>query len=573
MTSLVKYKFSNYSILICGFVAALVCYFFIWNNATIDLISGGDAEYYYYYLQSTFIDASFIKYKWINNPYGMHHHPVGLSLIWMPFFLIAFAYAALANYPMDGLSAPFQCSVSIAAIFYCIIGLMYLKKLFRLNRISDKVTAIIILLIFFGTNLFHYTINESAMSHAYSFCFVTAFMYHACKFVIHQQNKNLIYAALLFGVVLLIRPNNIFIILSIFFWFNSKQQCVTFLQKLFRNKTFYYAILILIGFVLVQLFTWFVKENTLYSNRYAGFGFHWLQPKTLEMLFGFDAGFFIYTPICFLFLFGLISIYQSNKFSFYAIVFFTLILFYFLSSYNAYTYFDGIGLRVLIDFYPVFAYVGAKLFMNLETRKVVYASVLIFSLAFTYISLIYFYQAKKSILLRAGMNYNKWNYVFLKTGKEYQNCLGGSNDLTPYAKNEPKIALANTINFKEPFNFAGKDFGVGIRFDSVGFTSNQIRLRINCSRKEQVLNASKNALVCCVLEDTTGKYKIYSTFKLNETPSTDCCDYKEYTYYNNLLGDFKPKDRLTIHLWNKELQPFLINKFSVQVYNYNYQIN
>ena len=178
------------------------------------------------------------------------------------------------------------------------------------------------------------------------------------------------------------------------------------------NKTFYYALLIPLLFVAFQVLVWAVKENQLFVNRYAPYGFDWLRPHFFKMLFGFDAGFFIYTPLCFLFLFGLFALYKENKFLFYSVSAFLLGLFYFLSAYSAYTYYDGFGIRVLVDFYSVFALLGAKLLMYLHADKFLYITILAFALFFVVMNVMYSYQAKHAILPRAGITYNQWKYIF-----------------------------------------------------------------------------------------------------------------------------------------------------------------
>lgn len=569
-----KYKYSNYSIWFTLFTAAIVCYFFIWqNNATnpVNFING-DARYYYYYLQSTFVNPNLVTYSWLTNDnHPLTHHPVGLSLILSPFFLLAYLIASILHCPLDGISLPFQISISLAALTYCFIGFISLKKLFQLNQIPDKITALIIPLAFFGTNLLHYTLTEPAMSHAYSFCMISAFLFHSNKFVLHHQNKNLLYATVLFAIILLIRVNNGLILLSIFFWFKTKDQCFIFFKNLIRNKITYAAICVLIAIILIQPLTWLLKENQLYANRYAPYGFYWLHPQLIKMLFGFDSGFFIYTPLCFLFLFGLFISYRENKFLFYALLSFSAILLYFFSAYCAYTYYDGLGIRVLVDHYAVFALMGAKLFTYFGAKKIVFNTIAVTAVAFAFLNLIYCYQINKNILLGAGMNFNKWKYVFLKTGKEYQNCLGGHNDLRPYSAVKPKLLLSSELNIDAPFDYSKKEYGIVSSFDSIGFTANRIQLKVQVSRKELSLNASKDVLVCAILEERKSKRrKAYTQYKLNETPALDCCDEKEYSYTTTIEANFLPSDRISVYVWNIKQQPFIINKFSVQAYDYHY---
>lgn len=411
------------------------------------------------------------------------------------------------------------------------------------------------------------------MSHVYSFCLITVFMYHSQAFVNYRQNKNLLYAALVFALILLVRVNNGLILFSIFFWFSSREQCLIFFKDLFRNRFFYFSAVLLLLVISIQPLAWLLKEKVLFSNRYAPYGFYWTKPALWEMLFGFNAGFFIYAPLCFLFLIGLVFTYKQNRVMFFGMSAFLLFIFYFFSAYSAYTYYDGLGLRVLVDYYALFALLGAKLFSRLETRPMAYASVSAIALLLLLVNLVYCYQGSHDILARSGMNYNKWKYVFLKTGHEYRSCLGGSNDLVPFSKNHPAPSLSAGAKLNTAFDYSKKDFGLSLSFDSLGFNSNRICLKIGVARKEQFSNSSREALVCAMLADHSGGQKGYTQFRLNETPSDECCDEKSYNYIANLEGQFKSDDRLSVYLWNIKQQPFLVNTFSVEVYNYNYQTN
>ena len=142
------------------------------------------------------------------------------------------------------------------------------------------------------------------------------------------------------------------------------------------------------------------------------------------------------------------------------------------------------------------------------------------------------------------------------------------------AKEEQKVVLAKEFKLEAPFDYAQKEYGVGLSFDSIGFHSNRIHLKIACSRKELFLNSSKDAIVCMVLEDKVkDSLKTFIQFKLNETPSVECCEKKQYNYTANINADFQPGDKLSLLVWNTAKQAFSVDKFSVQVYNYNYQIN
>lgn len=558
-------------------LALISTWFYVWKNNHLQAVNfiDGDAEFYYYYLQSTFTSSSGMDYSWLQ-PGSINtitHHPLGVSLLLLPFYLLALLIALLFNYANNGISLPFQLSISLAGLTYALLGIYFLKKFLQQQNIPDRITALVLPLLFFGTTLFQYSIVEPAMSHVYSFCFVTAFLFFSSSYILSQNRKYFFLALITLGMVLLIRPNNILVLFALPFLFSDKKQFLNAFKHFFRTKNLLPAVLILSLFVAAQFFTWYIKENQLYSNRYAPYGFTWLHPHLKEMLFGFEAGFFVYTPLCLLFLAGLITVFEQNRYRFVALTGFVFMLFYFFSAYSAYTYFDGLGIRVLVDYYAVFAFAGAKLFEALGSGKWFYP-VLLTALFFLFVNLMYSYQSSRGILLRAGMNFNKWKYIFLRSDYSYRDCLGGANEYPPYAIENPPVLLSKEMPLAAPFNYNNQEFGVVTHFDSLGIRSNRIYLTIDCARTEAIANSSMDALVCVSLENTNQKkLSSYFQFRLNETPSRDCCNEVNYHYSANLNADIYPNDKLSVYIWNRNKQAFEISKFSVKLYNYNYQIN
>lgn len=561
-------------------LAIIISFIFKWRYANFDVnFMGGDAKDYYSYLISIFIqhdlinqnDTSWFIFKTAEGTYNVH--TVGLSLLLLPFFLLAYLSAYFISAPLNGYSLPFQISIGLAALLYAMIGLSFLKKLLTLQNTNKKVINLILFLIFFGTNLIHYTLSEAGMSHVYSFALISAFLYYSYRLVLVQSNKYFLYSGILIGLILLVRPNNFFVLFFPFIWFKKWSDCVIFFKYLIRNKYFYLSIIIALGLLSIQSLIWFLQSGSLIQNTYKADGFYWLNPQIYSMLFGFESGLFIYTPICFLFLFGLFFLYKESLFSFISTLVLLSSMFYFFASYWAYTYFDGLGIRVIVDFYAVLAMIGAKLFNQLIEQKLTFYSISSISLILVFINLIYFYQENRSIILRSGMNFKKWKYVFLKTDASYQNCLGGINDIKPFLKENMPFILADSSSIFTPFNFANKDFGMNVFFDSIGFNSNRIQLKINIIRKELFVNSSKDALICFSLFDSKGLHnKAYVHCKLNETPSSNLKD-EEYNYSANINADFKSNDRISVYIWNINKQAFYISKFNIKIYNYNYQIN
>jgi hypothetical protein len=575
-----KYRFSNYALFLIVLVSAFISYYFKFSYKDYPLnFMGGDAKDYYSPLISLFINHDFTSQSgpdWFllkTNTGTINVHPVGVALLLLPFFALAYFSASVFGFPVDGLSLPFQISVSAAALFYALMGFHFLKKLFRDQGISDKVSALILLLIFFGTNLLNYTLSEAGMSHVYSFSLISIFMYASYKLVTDPDRKHILFAAAILGLILLVRPNNIFAALIIFFWFRSLREVKLFFGGLVRQPYFYLGLVLTTAIMGIQSLVWYFQSNALLHNTYKADGFYWTKPQILKMLFGFDGGFFIYAPLCLLFMAGLLVIFKKNKFSSVVMLLFFTILFYFFSSYWAFTYFDGLGIRVLVDYYGVFALMGAKLFENFDQRQPVFATLVLAASFFTYVNLVYCYQANRGILLRAGMTFRKWQHVFLRTSPEYRDVLGGSNELVPYAAAHPSPQLTKEETPSPPFDYSGKEYGLLLQFDSLGFNSNRIHFKIDCARKENEVNSSKDALVCVNVKDRQNGNRAYLQFRLNEAPAKDCCEKIEYHYTTNVVGKFKSDDKLSVFIWNINKQAFEIDRFAVRVYNYNYLIN
>src|SRR5690606_154748 len=92
----------------------------------------------------------------------------GVALLQAPFFLGAHIYAKITGTYADGYGQPYRNAVNIAGVFYLIFGLLLLYKFLRF-QFKSTISFITVALILLGTNVFHYGVYETGMSHIYSF--------------------------------------------------------------------------------------------------------------------------------------------------------------------------------------------------------------------------------------------------------------------------------------------------------------------------------------------------------------------------------------------------------------------
>src|SRR5262245_22321754 len=122
-----------------------------------------DVHGYHGYLRSVFIlhDLGHEPYKkeytQITPDGTLNKCWAGESVMMVPFFLAAHAWAAATGEPTDGLSKPYMAAIAIAGLVYVLLGLLALRALLSALGASDRSIAWVIGALGFGTQLALYT--------------------------------------------------------------------------------------------------------------------------------------------------------------------------------------------------------------------------------------------------------------------------------------------------------------------------------------------------------------------------------------------------------------------------------
>ena len=202
-----------------------------WSYAeTPSKIINWDVTSYYSYLPAAFIyhdiTFEFIK-KYPEKNFGEKHEffyqtapnggkvakfTMGTAIMYAPFFFIAHLSTHLFNYEANGFSTPYEFCLALSSLFYLLIGLYFLRKTVLLY-FNEKATSLTLISIMLGTNLYYYSTNEPAMTHAYSFTLVSTFLYQFLQWYNNPNYKKAVLIGFLFGMIVLIRPVNCIIFL------------------------------------------------------------------------------------------------------------------------------------------------------------------------------------------------------------------------------------------------------------------------------------------------------------------------------------------------------------------------
>ena len=363
---------------------------------------------------------------------------MGLSYMYSPFFFIAHYIAAPKfGYPQDGFCRPYQKMLAFSSLFYVFIGLILLRKIL-LRYFSELITSITLILIFFATNLKHYTFIEGPMSHSYNFFLLSAFLYLTLSFLKKPKFLNSILLGLTYGLIVLIRPSNASVlILSLLIGVYSLKDFKNHLFFLSRNYKFILlSILCSIIIWIPQFLYWHkITGNYLYYS-YTHEKFYFNHPHIIEGLFGFRKGWIIYTPIMLFAILGFFFLKRKSNDLFLPIISFTIINLFVIFSWWCWWYGGSYGARAMIDSYALMAFPIAAFFDFSFKRTTLLIPILLLTGAFISLNIFQSKQYQTSLLHWDSMTYETYKSIFLHKdfhkgygetlkNPDYQNALRG----------------------------------------------------------------------------------------------------------------------------------------------------
>jgi hypothetical protein len=401
--------------------------FSLWKK--LQTIGPWDQLAYYSYLPAAFIHQDFSFQKLAGTPfYPVMHLPgpkglpvlnmtCGVALLQLPFFAIAYLHCRLAGYEASGFSLPFHLWAQIGCTFYVFLGLFYLRKVLLLY-FSEFAAGFTLLLIGLATQLFYYSTSEPLMSHAYSFALLAVLLYFIPLWREAPSYKNSIIAGLIMGLLIAIRPTNVFfVILWVGYGAQNWKTLISNLAFALAQKKYSFIILLVIGLLQApQLLYWKLTAGSWFYDSYTDLNpFHFLHPRIYPFLFSYRKGLFIYAPVL-IFAFGglYFLVKKRNPFGGSACVYVCFMV-YILSSWWCWWYGGGFGQRSMIDTFSVLA-LGLAGLIDVGRQKWRYASPTLIVMAFLMIGLYQFqnYQYRRGLIHYEHMTRKAYWAIFLK---------------------------------------------------------------------------------------------------------------------------------------------------------------
>ena len=316
----------------------------------------------------------------------------GIAILQAPFFLIIHALAGILGQPQDGFSGIYHKVPDLAALFYCILGLFFLRK-FLLYYYRPRTVWFTIFTLFLGTNLFYYSVENTGMSHVYSFSLFAVIAWLTKKYhsgEIKRHGLTFFCWSLLFSLIVLIRPTNILLFPFLFCLDCSSKE--EFVRRIKEFLGFRSILILAVSFLLIflpQFLYWKYASGSFITDSYQGFGFsNWKSPKILELWFSPNNGLFLYSPIYLLFIFGLVLMIRRKLINGWIILITFLVATYTFASWFVFSFGCSFGSRNFVEYGVLFALPLGYLYSLIPEFKTLKRYLVIALLiVFTYISI------------------------------------------------------------------------------------------------------------------------------------------------------------------------------------------
>jgi hypothetical protein len=399
-----------------------------YHKETPLVVTTWDALGYYFYLPSIFIYHDFKKLDWfpeIDKKYSVSGGKAyqftackngnyvfkylgGIAIMEFPFFITGHLIAGSSGYQQDGFSPPYQFAIAFGAIIYFIMALFLLRKIL-LKYFNDSVTALTLLLMVLASNIIQYISIDGAMSHSYIFPMYVLVLYFTMKW----HEKPSIFWASLIGVIVglasISRPTEAVMLFIPLLWGTQSRESSAEKWKLVRQNKIHLLFLAVFGFlaVLPQLIYWKLATGSFIFD--VGSKWEFLSPH-FRVLFGWENGWFIYTPVTVFFLLGML--FMGNYPFRYSVIVFCLLNIYIIIAWHDWQYGATYSCRALTQSYPVFALPFAAFIDRIKTRKWRYLFFL-FGLYSIVVNLFQIWQYNKTILHYRDMNRKYYCSIYL----------------------------------------------------------------------------------------------------------------------------------------------------------------
>lgn len=340
---------------------------------------------------------------------------MGMSYVWTPPFFAAHLYAKAKSYEADGFSIPYQNALIYYGVIFMILGVIFSRKIL-LHYFTEKITTSILIIFFTGTSIFYFGTIGNDVPHIYLFTLFAALIWYTIRWHEKPSYRYIIPLSALLGLIIAIRPSDIFISLFPILWgAYNKETIKQKLQIIAKNKyQVLTGIMICILFILPQLFYYYQSTGSILLNIYnePSSPFDFWNPRILYVLFGFRKGWFIYSTLSILGFIGLVFVFRKLRSFFWPVVIYYIILIYLVASFDSLTSF---GWRAFLQSNALLLIPAGFLIEYISHQKLIFKTLFsVIILFFIILNIHQAYQISEDVLSASRMTKE---YYFAILGK------------------------------------------------------------------------------------------------------------------------------------------------------------
>jgi hypothetical protein len=278
-------------------------------------------------------------------------HPPGEAIMLLPFFAVGHLGALVTGSRTTGFTRPYQVAAVAGGLAYALIGLAVVGVML-LRWFDRNVVLITLVLLTFGTNLFHYATYDAVYSHVFSFALVAVIVDRTLAALDAPRAATAAVLGAAIGLLADVRLPNLTVVvfpLSVLFWrFRSEvKRLLPFAAIVVGTAALAYV---------PQVLYWYRITGHPFVNAYGGNPtLHPLHPHLLAVAFSVRKGLFFWTPMLMIALAGLWLLRRVSAPVAAASALTLLVHFWIVSSWTQWFYGASLGQRAFVDVLPLFA--------------------------------------------------------------------------------------------------------------------------------------------------------------------------------------------------------------------------
>jgi len=500
-----------------------------------DLKNGGDLKVttwdafgYYMYLPGTFIYNDVTELKWLDevekeyaltggflyqanihsNGNYVFKYLGGIAVLESPFFAIGHLIALNSSYKADGFSAPYQYSIAFGALIYAFLGLLLLR-LVLLRYFNDSTVTLTLLLLTLASNFVQYIAIDGGQSHAYIFPLYALILFATMKWHTKPSYFWSAVIGLTIGLATIARPTEAIMIFIPILWGTQtkvlKQQKWALVKK--NKQMLLLAILFGIIGILPQLIYWKIASGSFIYD--VGSKWFFLNPW-FRVLFGFENGWFVYTPIAIFFIVGMFFI-KSFPFK-KSVIVFGLLNIWIVIAWSDWKYGSTYSTRALVQSYPVLALALGGFIHSISSKKWKY----VFICLGGYLIFVNFFQINqygKTILHSRDMNRLYYSAIYLDSDPTpLDMSLLDTDEILPLSAGSASNDRI-VFDLESPMQIESRYDSIGFimkeQFDSKGARNKWLTVR---AKIKSTVGMSSSSINCKVYSEHVLKEKSFRLF-------------------------------------------------------------